>query len=109
MPQTRAYKIGFFFEKKQHCIHTHKVKKKQGNVYNKTSTIILLPLSHPLEVNMVFTYNHVINSVESLSFWRVDKGVREELLNLFRKGIDYDYVAKLFQQYRKAALGGRNG
>ena len=88
-------------------------------------------------------HNHVINSVESLSFRPVNKKVREELLNLFKDGhspssalyiyedtlhlnttdeqtllemladraynLGYDYVSKLFQQYREVALGSRNG
>ena len=99
--------------------------------------------SHPLEVELKFTHNHIINSAESLSFWRVDEEVRQEFVSLFRDGHSpssalyiyednlhlnttneqellevladraknpgYDYVAKIFQQYRDTELGSRNG
>ncbi len=40
-------------------------------------------MSHPLEINIKFTHNHVINSAEALSFWRVKEGVHEKYLKLF--------------------------
>src|SRR6266542_3865413 len=43
-------------------------------------------LSHPLEINIKFMYNHIINSAESLSFRRVKKEVREKLIELFKDG-----------------------
>jgi len=42
--------------------------------------------SHPLEINIKFTHNHVINSAESLSFRRVKSEVRERLVELFKDG-----------------------
>ncbi|GES92231.1 hypothetical protein GLOIN_2v1883854 [Rhizophagus clarus] len=165
MPQTRGYDIKgdrVLFREQRHCIHSHEVKKKQGkNAVTKrpqslrardtccTAAIHLrlnrqrLSHTHPLEINLKYTHNHVINSAESLSFRRVKEEVREELLELFKDGHspssalyvyqdklhleasdeqelielladrsvnpDYDYVAKLFQEYREAVLGSRNG
>ena len=42
--------------------------------------------SHPLEISIKFTHNHVVNSAASLSFRRVKDEVREEFLNLFKDG-----------------------
>ncbi|GBC01669.1 hypothetical protein RclHR1_04290005 [Rhizophagus clarus] len=164
MPQTRGYDIKgdrVLFREQRHCIHSHEVKKKQGkNAVTKrpqslrardtccTAAIHLrlnrqrLSHTHPLEINLKYTHNHVINSAESLSFRQVKEEVREELLELFKDGHspssalyvyqdklhleasdeqelielladrsvnpDYDYVAKLFQEYREAVLGSRN-
>ena len=100
-------------------------------------------LSHPLEVNIRFTHNHVVISAESLSFRRVNEEVREKFIELFKDGHspasamyayedqlylnmadeqellvlladrvtnpDYEYIFNLFRQYRKMALGDRNG
>ncbi|CAG8813341.1 32376_t:CDS:2, partial [Gigaspora margarita] len=164
MPETKGFEIKgkrVLFRELRHCIHSDHVRKKQGHREIKyphssrvrntscTATIHLrlerqrLSLSHPLEVNLVFTHNHVINSAASLSFRRVKKEVSEKFINLFRDGHSpasalhvneddlhlnatseqelletladracnpgYDYVAKLFQQYRHNALGSRNG
>ncbi|CAB5326218.1 unnamed protein product [Rhizophagus irregularis] len=43
-------------------------------------------LSHPLEVNIKFTHNHVINSAELLSFRHVNEKVCEKFLQLFKDG-----------------------
>ena len=85
-----------------HCIHSNDVKKKQGSRQTKrlqsararniscTATIHLrlerrnLVYSHPLEIELKFTHNHIINSAESLSFQRVDEEVRQEFVSLFR-------------------------
>ncbi|PKY55713.1 hypothetical protein RhiirA4_475356 [Rhizophagus irregularis] len=42
--------------------------------------------NHPLEVDIKFTYNHVINSAESLSFCHVKGEVKKRFLELFRNG-----------------------
>ena len=89
MPQTKGFEIKgnwVLFWELRHCIHSHEVKKKQGNRITKhlqssrardiccTATIHLrlerrrIELSHPLEINLKFTHNHIINSAESLSF-----------------------------------------
>ncbi len=108
MSQTRGYDIKgnrVLFREKRHCLHSHEVKKKQGkNVITKhlqslrardigcNASIHLrlirnrLPLTHPLEVNISYTHNHIINSAESLSFRNVNEKVREELLSLFKDG-----------------------
>ena len=164
MPESRKYTITgnrVIFREQRHCIHSDVVKKKQGQRETKrpqstrarnifcSATIHIrlerrqLPLTHPLEINIKYTHNHVVKSAESLSFRRVDKKVREELINLFKDGHSassalrayedilhlnatneqelleiladrasnpgYDYVAGLFQQYRKESLGSRNG
>ena len=164
MAQTRGFNIKgsrVLFREKCHCIHSNDVKKKQGSRETKrpqsarlrnigcTATIHLrlerrnLIYSHPLEVELKFTHNHIIDSAESLSFRRVNKEVRQECINLFRDGHSpssalyvyednlhlnttndqellevladrtqnpgYDYIAKIFQQYRNTELGSRNG
>lgn len=164
MTQTKGFVITgnrVLFRELRHCIHSDKVKKKQGNHITKrpqsararnigcTATIHLrlernrLPSTHPFEVELKFTHNHVINSAESLSFRHVEKEVRQEFISLFRDGHSpssalyfyednlhlnttneqelleiladrgknpgYDYVAKLFQQYRNTELGSCNG
>jgi len=42
-----------------------------------------LSLTHPLEINLKHTHNHVINSAEVLSFRYIKREVREELVKLF--------------------------
>ena len=107
MPETKRYEIKgkhVLFREMRHCIHSDMVKKKQGNWETKhaqssrarnigcAATIHLrlkrwrVELSHPLEVNIKFTHNHVVNSAESLSFWRVDETVCEKYLELFKNG-----------------------
>ena len=108
MPESKRYEIKekqVIFREKRHCIHSDKVKKKQGNRKIKrpqssrlrntgcTATIHLRlenwrieSLSHPLEINIIFTHNHVINSAEALSFRRVKEEVREKYLELFNNG-----------------------
>ena len=89
MTETKGFEIKgnrVIFRELRHCIHSNQVKKKQGYRETKrlqsprarnvdcTASIHLrlerrrLPLSHPLEINMIFTHNHVINFVKSLSF-----------------------------------------
>lgn len=164
MPQTKSFDIKgkhVLFREKRHCIHSNKVKQKQGNRETKNpqssrarnthcnASIHIrleswrLESSHPLEINIRFTHNHIINSAEALSFRHVKDEVREKYLELFKDGHsaasalytyedelhlnavddqnlielladrasnpDYDYVAKLFHQYRESVLGGRNG
>lgn len=164
MPETRRYQIKgklVLFRELRHCIHSNIVKEKQGNPELKrtqssrtrntscNATIHLrletwrIEFSHPLEINIKFTHNHVVNSAESLSFRRVNGEVRDKFLKLFKDGHspasamyvyedelylstvdeqellvlladraknpDYDYIAKLFQQYREMVLGDRNG
>ena len=108
MPETRRYEIKgkkVIFREKRHCIHSHEVKRKQGTRETKRiqsprardtncSATICLRLernnmmisSHPLEININFTHNHVVNSAESLSFRRVKEEVREKILELFKDG-----------------------
>ena len=43
-------------------------------------------LTHPLEINLKYTHNYVINLADSLSFWHVKEELREELLKLFNDG-----------------------
>ena len=80
MPETKRYDIKgkhVIFCEMRHCIHSNTVKKKQGNCTIKrplssrlrntdcTATIHLrlenwrIELSHPLEINIRFTHNHV--------------------------------------------------
>jgi len=107
MAETKKFEIKgnkMLFRKLLHCIHSNKVKKKQESHEVKcsnssraqnigcTATIHLrlecrwLPLNHSLEINIVFTHNHIINAAELLSFWRVDSEVHKEFLKLFNDG-----------------------
>ncbi|CAB4431854.1 unnamed protein product [Rhizophagus irregularis] len=107
MPETKRYEIKekrVLFREKRHCLHSDIVKKKQGNRETKhpqstrvrnigcTANIHLrleswrIELSHPLEINLKFTHNHVVNSAESLSFRHIDGTVREKYLELFKDG-----------------------
>src|SRR6185503_10725753 len=102
MAQTKGYGVKgkkVLFREQRHCIHNDKVKKKQGARETKhqrssrarnicCSATIELRLenwriessSYPLEVDINFTHNHVINSAESLSFRRVKEEVRKRFL-----------------------------
>ena len=105
MPETRGFKITenrVLFRELRHCIHSHQVKKKQGNRITKrphssrthdincTASIHIrlerrnLIHTHPLEINIKFTHNHIINSAESLSFRRVKGEVKEKFVELFK-------------------------
>ncbi|CAB5394994.1 unnamed protein product [Rhizophagus irregularis] len=122
MPESRRYEIKgkkVLFREKRHCIHSKLVKEKQGNRElkrpqssrlrntNCAATIHLrlelcnIELSHPLEVNLRFTHNHVVNSAESLSFRRVNGEIRGKFLELFKDGHSpasamYDYEDALY-------------
>ena len=107
MAQTRGFNIKgnqVLFREILHCIHSNNVKKKQGGREIKrpqssrarnigcNATIHLrlerrrLPYSHPLEVELKFTHNHIVNSAESLSFRRVKEEVCQEFISLFKDG-----------------------
>ncbi|CAG8847989.1 18639_t:CDS:1, partial [Gigaspora margarita] len=107
MPQTKGYNVKgsrVLFREKRHCAHSNEVKKKQGNReiknpqslrarnVNCSASIHLrlerwrLELDHPLEINIKFIHNHIIDSAESLSFRRVNDDVREKYLKLFNDG-----------------------
>jgi hypothetical protein len=108
MPQTKGYEVKgkqVLFREKRHCIHSNEVKKKQGqretkrpqssrarnihcsaNIHLRLENWRLESTSHPLEVNIRFTHNHVIDSAESLSFRHVNEEVREKFLDLFNDG-----------------------
>ena len=45
-----------------------------------------LPETHPLEINIIYTHNHVVNLAESLSFRSVKKETHEKFLELFKDG-----------------------
>src|SRR5207245_6638450 len=74
----------------------HEIKRPQSSRArntNCTATIHLRlenwpieSLSHPLEINIKFTHNHVVNSAVALSFRRVKEEVREKYLELFKNG-----------------------
>ncbi|GBC07785.1 hypothetical protein RclHR1_07690019 [Rhizophagus clarus] len=42
--------------------------------------------THPLEINIKFTHNHVINSAESLNFRRIKDEVKKKFIELFKDG-----------------------
>ncbi|CAG8773372.1 37186_t:CDS:2 [Gigaspora margarita] len=107
MPETKRFEIKekrILFKELRHCIHSNKVKEKQGHCKVKklyssrakntycTATIHLrlehqqLSLSHPLEINIEFTHNHVINFASSLSFRHVDSKVHKNFITLFQDG-----------------------
>ena len=96
MSQTKGYKVKgkqVLFWEKCHCIHSNEVKKKQvshkvkhpqssrvrntnciATIHLQLENWRIKSLSHPLEININFTHNHVINSAEALSFQRVKEG-----------------------------------
>ena len=43
----------------------------------------MMTFSHPLEIDIKFTHNHVVNSAESLSFRRVKEEVHEKIVELY--------------------------
>lgn len=43
-----------------------------------------LPFTHPLEINLKYTHNHITNSADVLSFRCIKKEVQEEFMNLFK-------------------------
>ncbi|CAG8747131.1 8318_t:CDS:2, partial [Funneliformis caledonium] len=111
MPQTRGYDIKgnrVLFREKRHCLHSYERHR--------------LPLTHPLEVNIkvreellnLFKDGH--SPTSALYVYQDELHLRandeQELIELFADrsiNPDYDYTAKLFQEYRKATLGNRNG
>ena len=108
MPQTKGYEIKgkqVILRENRHCIHSNKVKEKQGSrvtkhpqsfrarnincnasIHLRLEKWRLESLDHPLEVNIRYIHNHVIESAESLSFRRVKEEVRERYLELFKDG-----------------------
>src|SRR6266542_2989733 len=107
MPQTKSFGIKekhVLFREMRYCIHSNKVKQKQGNhetknprssrarnIHCNVSIHIrlerwCLKSSHPLEINVRFTHNYIINSAEALSFRHVKDEVREKYLELFKDG-----------------------
>ncbi|CAG8811782.1 22394_t:CDS:2, partial [Dentiscutata erythropus] len=80
MPKTKSFQIQgkkVIHQELRHCIH------------KCTATIHIrlerwrLQTTHPLEVNIKYTYNHIVYSAESLSFRRVRENVRNNYLELF--------------------------
>ncbi|CAG8805163.1 37855_t:CDS:2, partial [Gigaspora margarita] len=79
MPKMKGFEIKgkrLLFRELQHCIHSNKVKEKQG---------------------YQFMHNHVINSASSLSFWRVDNRVCEKFINLFQNGHSLALALHVFE------------
>ncbi|GES89782.1 hypothetical protein GLOIN_2v1883854 [Rhizophagus clarus] len=108
MPQTRGYDIKgdrVLFREQRHCIHSHEVKKKQGkNAVKEEVREELLEL---------FKDGHSPSSAlyvyqDKLHLEASDEQELIELLADRSVNPDYDYVAKLFQEYREAVLGSRN-
>lgn len=107
MPQTKGYGVKgkrVILRESRHCIHSKKVKDKQGNpeikriqtMHNRnTDCLAVMNLklecrntftNYPLEVNLIFKHNHVINSAESLSFRRVHEKTHAKYMQLFYDG-----------------------
>src|SRR5207249_2168270 len=125
-PETRHYEIKgkkVIFQEKRHCIHSHEVKKKQGNHETKCvqsprardtycgATICFrleqknMLCSHPLEINIKFTHNHVVNSAESLSFRRVKEEVRNKIMELFKDGYSSATVLYIYEDELHLGVG----
>ncbi|CAG8538133.1 11952_t:CDS:2 [Dentiscutata erythropus] len=49
------------------------------------------------EVNLKYIYNHIINSAESLSFWRVDEEVHGKLIKLFNDGYSSSFALHTYK------------
>jgi hypothetical protein len=92
------------FRESRHCIHSHivKQKNKKREIKNPDSqrnrdTNCMATLnfrlkkcnltnSHPLEINLHFTHNHLPNSAASLSFRPVSIETQEQYIDLFSIG-----------------------
>ncbi|CAB4480661.1 unnamed protein product [Rhizophagus irregularis] len=137
MPETKRYETKgkhVLFREMRHCLHSDKVKKKQGSRETKRPQS-----SRARNIGCTATIHLRLES------WRIElnKEVREKYLELFKDGHspasamyvhedelhlsttndqelievladraknpDYDYIAKLFQKYRDNELGGCNG
>ena len=107
LPQTKGYEIKgkrVIFRQLWHCIHSQKVRKKQGDFKVKLKQLIRnrntgcsatlhlrlerrnISTSHPLEVNLAFTHNHFINSAELLSFRHIREETRKKFIQMFYDG-----------------------
>ncbi|CAG8703110.1 40136_t:CDS:2 [Gigaspora margarita] len=107
IPETKGFQIQgrkVIFRELYHCMHSNKVRQKQGNPILKKphslcirnieceATIHLriehwhLQTSHLLEVNINFVHNHIIHCAKSFSFRRVKEKVRNKYLELFTNG-----------------------
>jgi len=108
MPQSKGYGIKekhVLFREKRHCIHSNEVKKKQvgyeikrsqssrerntnctAEIHLQLENWQIESFSHPLEINIKFIHNHVVNLAEALNFWHVKGEVCEKYLELFKDG-----------------------
>jgi len=59
--------------------------------------------SYPLEININFTYNYVVNSAESLSFRHVKEEVHEKILELFKD--EHSFASALYAYEDELHLG----
>ncbi|CAG8564564.1 27056_t:CDS:2, partial [Dentiscutata erythropus] len=131
MPETKGFQIQgkkVIFRELRHCIHSNKVRQKQGNPILKkpyssrirntecAATIHLriecwhLQTTYPLEVNINFVHNHIIHCAKSLSFRRVKEEVCTKYLELFTNGHSlatalYIYEDNLYLTKRFLCLG----
>ncbi|CAG8637735.1 3382_t:CDS:2, partial [Gigaspora margarita] len=106
MPQTKGYivkGIRVLFREKRHCAHSSEVKKKKAIVKPKIH-------NHPLEINIKFIHNHIIDSEELLSFrheLHLHATNDSELLELLADrstNPDYNYVSsQTIQDGRKGS------
>lgn len=92
------------FRELRHCIHSDIVKQKNSSRdiknpnsqrnrdINCSATINFrlrksyLIYTHPLEINLRFTHNHLPNSAASLSFRPVSEETQKQYINLFNMG-----------------------
>ncbi|CAG8852665.1 41152_t:CDS:2, partial [Gigaspora margarita] len=89
MPQTKGYEI---VRKKQGDPEIKNPESARNRNTGCSATLCLrlecwrLNTSHPLEVNICFKHNHVINSAESLGFRRVNEEIRDKFIQMFYDG-----------------------
>ncbi|RGB36648.1 hypothetical protein C1646_666803 [Rhizophagus diaphanus] len=94
MPETKRYEFKekhVLFRKMRYCIHSDKVKKNKR-----------FELSHPLEINIKFTHNHVIILAELLSFWRVNE---KDSFGDRNGSVMFRHLAEVVNDYNNSGKG----
>ncbi|CAG8744882.1 7112_t:CDS:2 [Rhizophagus irregularis] len=106
-----------------HCIHSNEVKRKQGNRETKrpqsarARNVNCAASLHLRIERKRLPYSHSDGHSPSSALYAHEDSLHlnasdeQELMEILAdraKNPDYDYVAKIFQQYRESALGSRN-
>ncbi|CAB5380476.1 unnamed protein product [Rhizophagus irregularis] len=126
MAQTRGFNVKgnrVIYRELYHCIHSNEVKKKQGNRETKrpqsarARNVNCAASLHLRIERKRLPYSHSDGHSPSSALYAHEDSLHlnasdeQELMEILAdraKNPDYDYVAKIFQQYRESALGSRN-